>query len=409
MADLSNDEARLIALAAQGFADARPSGRIDIRHLRRVIDRVELLQIDTVNVLVRAHYMPLFARLGPYPMSLLDEAVYERRELFETWAHVASIARVERYPLLRHRMDGRTHESDASYRAWDRWAQANAEYIDAVLEEVRRRGPITAGELEDPGERRGAFWARTAGRSALDYLFRTGRVMIAARPKFQRTYDLTERVIPREVLERPAPDEEAAQREMLMLGARAYGVGTAADLADYYRLRVPVAKKLLRELTSEGALREVGVEGWKEPAYLHPDARSPRAIDARALLAPFDSLIWDQNRRRTERLFGFRYVLEIYVPENKREFGYYVYPFLLGDRLVGRADLKADRKRGRLQVKAAYVEEGENARRVGGELAEELSLMAAWLGLERVEVGRKGNLARELAGRVKGQASTVRA
>ncbi|MEX0786076.1 MAG: crosslink repair DNA glycosylase YcaQ family protein [Dehalococcoidia bacterium] len=396
MADLSNDEARRIALGAQGFAEARPSGRVDIRHLRRVMAKIELLQIDTVNVLVRAHYMPLFARLGPYPMSLLDEAVYQRRELFETWAHVASIAPVERYPLLRHRMDGGLHHN------WERWAQANSAYVDAVLDEVRRRGPITAGELEDPGPRGGVFWVRTAGRTALDYLFRKGAVMIAGRSNFTRAYDLTERVLPRELLEREPPAEEAAQREMLLHSARAYGIGTAAELADYYRLRVPAAKALLRDLVREDALREVSVEGWKEPAYLHPDARTPRAINARALLAPFDSLIWDQNRKRTERLFGFRYVLEIYLPEKQREYGYYVYPFLLGDRLVARVDLKADRKRGRLQVKAAYVEDGEDERAVAGELAKELALMAEWLGLERVEVGRRGNLARELGRTVNG-------
>jgi hypothetical protein len=361
------------------------------------MSRIELLQIDTVNVLVRAHYMPLFSRLGPYPMSLLNEAVYERRELFETWAHVASIAPVARYPLLRHRMDGRSHHSAASFRAWERWARANAGYIDAVLEEVRRRGPLTAAELEDPGRRGGVFWVRTQGRNALDYLFRTGALMIAARLNFARAYDLTERLLPRELLDAPAPDATEAERALLMLGARAYGIGTAADLADYYRLPLKRTRELLPGLVAEGRLREVSVEGWREPAYLHPEARTPRRVDARALLAPFDSLIWDQNRRRTERLFGFQYLLEIYVPEKKRQWGYYVLPFLLGDRLVARADLKADRKAGGLLVQSAYVEEGEEPRSVAGELAEELSFMAQWLGLERIEVRRKGDLAGELS------------
>ena len=399
MTDLSGDEARRIALAAQGFAEPKPSGRIDIRHLRRVMSRVELLQIDTVNVLVRAHYMPLFARLGPYPMSLLDEAVYERRELFEAWAHAASLARVERYPLLRRRMEG-----DRRYRWMRRWADQNARYVNAILDEVRRRGPITAAELEDPGRRGGDFWVRTQGKVALEWLFLEGAVLCAARPNFARAYDLAERVLPREVVQRAAPDEEDAQRELLLLGASAYGVGTASDLADYYRLPVQQARKLLPGLVEEGRLREVSVEGWKQRAYLHPEAQTPRAINARALLTPFDSLIWDQNRRRTERLFGFRYVLEIYLPEKRRQFGYYVLPFLLGDRLVARVDLKADRQRGSLRVNAAYVEDGEVERLVAGQLAEELALMARWLGLEDITVGRRGNLSAQLRKALGGRA-----
>ena len=390
--DLSLSEARRITLAAQGFAVPRPAGRIDIRHVRRVVSHVELLQIDTVNVLVRAHYMPLFSRLGPYPMSLLDDAAYARRELFETWAHAASLARVERYPLLRRRMDG-----DRRYRWMRRWAEQNARYVDAILDEVRRRGPITAAELEDPGRRGGEFWVRTQGKVALEWLFLEGAVLVAARPNFARVYDLAERVLPREVLERTAPDEPDAQRELLLLGARAYGVGTASDLADYYRLPVQRARKLLPGLVEEGKLHEVSVEGWKERAYLHPEAQTPRAIDARALLTPFDSLIWDQNRRRTERLFGFRYVLEIYLPEQQRRYGYYVLPFLLGDRLVARVDLKADRRGRKLLVKAAYVEEGESERMVAGHLAAELALLARWLELDKVQVERRGDLAPALA------------
>ena len=361
-ADLSLSEARRIALAAQGFDRPRSAGRIDIRHVRRVVSHVELLQIDTVNVLVRAHYMPLFSRLGPYPMSLLDDAAYARRELFETWAHAASLARVERYPLLRRRMDG-----DRRYQWMRRWAEQNARYVDAVLDEVRRRGPITAAELEDPGRRGGEFWVRTQGKVALEWLFLEGAVLVAARPNFARVYDLAERVLPREVLERTAPDEPDAQR------------------------------KLLPGLVEEGKLHEVSVEGWKERAYLHPEAQTPRAIDARALLTPFDSLIWDQNRRRTERLFGFRYVLEIYLPEQQRRYGYYVLPFLLGDRLVARVDLKADRRGRKLLVKAAYVEEGESERMVAGHLAAELALLARWLELDKVQVERRGDFASALA------------
>jgi len=389
MTDLSNDEARRIALAAQGFAEPRPRGRVDIRHLRRVMAKIQLLQIDSVNVLVRAHYMPLFSRLGPYPMSLLDEAVYERRELFETWAHVASLAPVEHQPLLRDRMAGPAAER------WRRWAKHNARYVDAVLDEVRRRGPVTAGELEDGGRSVGsAFWRRSEGRLALDWLFRTGAVTIAARPNFERSYDLTERVLPNAIVTREAPDEDSACRELLLLAARAYGVANARDLADYYRLPLRRVRELLPSIVEEGRLREISVEGWKGPAYLHPQARAPRSIGARALLTPFDSLVWERDR--TQRLFDFDYKIEIYVPETQRRFGYYVLPFLLGDRLAGRVDLKADRKRRALLVQAAYVEDGEEERAVARELAAELRLLAEWLELDAVSVGRRGNLATPL-------------
>jgi len=327
---LSSNEARRIALAAQGFADARLTrGRIDIRALRRVIGRVGLLQIDSVNVLVRAHYMPLFSRLGAYPRSLLDDAVYERRELFETWAHAASLVPVECYPLLRHRMESISE-------AWPRfrlWADANKEYVDAVLEEIRERGPLTARELDDPGWRRGTWWMRSKGKTALEWHFRCGNVMAHDRPNFERSYDLTERVIPASVLEQKPLPEREAQRQLLMRAARHLGIGTAKDLADYYRLPLTRSKELLRELVQEATLRAASVEGWKETAYLHPDARAPRSIKMRALLTPFDSLIWE--RGRTERLFGFRYQIEIYLPEKKREYGYYVLPFLLDGSWLG--------------------------------------------------------------------------
>ena len=384
--EISSDEARRIALAAQGFADGRPSGRIDIRGLRRVIGRIGLLQIDSVNVLVRSHYMPLFSRLGAYPRSLLDDAVYKRRELFEAWAHVASLVPVDCYPLLRHQMNLDVPQ----WRHFRRWVEANTEYVDAVLEEVRERGPLSAKELEDPGWRRGTWWMRSKGKTALEWHFRCGNLMASDRANFERVYDVTERVLPADVLAmKPVPEREA-QREFLLRAARHHGVGTAKDLADYYRLPIVRSKELLRELAAEGALREVRVEGWKEPAYLHPEAKAPRAIRGRALLTPFDSLVWE--RSRNERLFDFTYQIEIYVPEKKRQYGYYVLPFLLDGELVGRVDLKADRKAGKLHAKGAFIEEGQDERRVAGELADELRLMAEWLELDGIRVGRRGNL-----------------
>ena len=384
--DLSNEEARRIALAAQGFADVRPKGRIDIRALKRVMGRVGLLQIDSVNVLVRAHYMPLYSRLGPYPRDLLDDAVYRRRELFEAWAHVASLVPVDCYPLLRHQM----HSNVPQWRHFRRWAEANKAYVDAVLDEVRERGPLTAKELDDPGQRRGTWWMRSKGKQALEWHFRCGNLMAHSRPNFERVYDVTERVLPEAALRQPVVEEREAQREFLMRAARSHGVGTARDLADYYRLPITRSRELLRELTEDGALHEVSVEGWRDVAFIHPDAKAPRQIRARALLTPFDPVVWE--RARTERLFDFTYQIEIYVPEKKRQYGYYVLPFLLDGELVGRVDLKADRKAGRLHAKGVFVEEGQNERRVAGALAEELRAMADWLELDGVRVGRRGNL-----------------
>ncbi len=387
-ADISLDEARRIALAAQGFTDPRPRGRVDVRHLRRVLDRIGLLQIDSVNVLVRSHYMPLFSRLGPYPQTLLEDVAYVRGELFEAWAHEASLLPARHYPLLRHRM--------TSEQAWPRhraWAEANRDYVERVLEEVRGNGPLAAGELEDAGRRAGTWWQRSKGKIALEWHFRRGAVMARRGANFERVYDVTERVLAADHLNGHPPGEATAQRELLLLAARSHGIGTARDLADYYRSPIVESRRHLRDLAEEGALRQVTVESWREPAYVHPDAALPRSVDlgaTRALLTPFDSLIWE--RARTERLFGFRYRIEIYVPEKKRRYGYYVLPFLLGDRLVARVDLKADRKAARLLVRGAFAEQGVDAARVAAALAEELRSLAGWLELERVTVGRRGDL-----------------
>ncbi len=362
-----------------------------------MLSRIGVLQIDTVNVLARSHYLPLFSRLGPYPMSLLDEAAYARRELFETWAHVACMVPIELYPLLRYRMDRYAMESDDEfkrYHYWAQWAKANSGYIDRVLVEVTQRGPIAVRELDDPGERRGVFWMTSEGKMALHWLFLTGRVMVSERTNFARSYDITERVVPRDVLERPVPDASESQRALLLMAARSHGVGTAKDLADYYRMPVVRSRGLLNALASDGALRKVSVEGWREPGYLHPEAKAPRAVRAQALLTPFDSLVWERDR--TERIFGFRYRIEIYTPESKREFGYYVLPFLLGDRLVARVDLKADRAGGSLVARAAHVEPGAEAGAVAEALADELRTMARWLELDRVVVERRGTLAAAL-------------
>lgn len=380
--------ARRMAIAAQGLAAPRPAGRVDLRHLRRVFERVGAVQLDPVNVVVRAPHLTLFSRLGPHDRALLWRAYNQRRELIEYWAHQACFLPVADYPLFRHRMEGA-----GQWRAVRELQAHRPGYLEAVFEEVRRRGPLAAAELEEPGERHAPYWGSgwTAGKLALEWLFVTGQLVVAERRNLVRRYDLPERVIPRQYREAAAPARAEAQRILLLKAARSLGVGTAADLADYYEVPVKEARLLVDSLAAEGALERVEVEGWRVPAFRHPEAEAPRRVTPAALLCPFDSLIWD--RQRTERLFGFRYRAEIYTPAAKRVWGYYVLPFLLGDRLVGRVDLKADRERGVLLVPGAYLEEGQSAAGVAPELAAELRSMARWLGLESVEAGDRGDLA----------------
>jgi uncharacterized protein len=401
-------QARRIALAAQGFADPRPTGRVDARHLRRVLARIGVLQIDSVNVFCRAHYMPLFSRLGPYPRAALDRLAAHaagpaRPELFEYWAHEASLVPVELQPLLRWRMQ-RAHVD-----AWGgvrRVARDNPDLVAEVLALVGERGPIRAGETgaARPARRAGGMWDWHDGKVALEYLFWAGQVTSARRINFERRYDLPERVLPAEVLAVPTPSVGAAQRELVRIAAGAYGVATEPDLGDYFRLPRADSKNRVAELVEAGELARVEVEGWRSPAYLWPAARRPRRITARALLSPFDSLIW--FRERTERLFAFRYRIEIYTPAPKRVYGYYVLPFLLGESLAARVDVKSDRQAGVLRVQGAYLEDGGDPHYVAGELAEELAVTARWLGLSRVEVMARGDLAPDLAKAVAGAATS---
>ncbi|HET9443175.1 MAG TPA: crosslink repair DNA glycosylase YcaQ family protein [Acidimicrobiales bacterium] len=402
MIRLSGPEARRLALRAQGFTDPAATGRVDARHVRRVLGRVGLLQIDSVNVLVRAHYLPVFSRLGPYPTALLDRMAYGRAELFEYWAHEQSLLPVALHPLVRWRM-----ARAAAGQTWGglaRFAREHPAYVEAIHAEVVERGALPASALRDPGRRSGPWWGWGEGKRALEWLHWTGRLAAVRRPSFERVYDVPERVLPAEVLARPPVDEADARKALLVLAARALGVATAGDLADYHRQRLPAVRPLLAELVEEGALVPATVAGWNAPAFAHPDARVARRVDAAALVSPFDSLVWD--RRRTERLFGFHLRLEIYTPAEKRRWGYYVLPFLLGDRLVGRVDLKADRRAGALLVHAAYAEEGTDPPAAAGPLAGRLLAMAEWLGLGEVRAADRGDLApslrRALAGREPG-------
>jgi uncharacterized protein YcaQ len=385
---LSLAQARRVALAAQGFTDPRPAGRVDRRHLRRVFDRVGLIQIDSVNVLVRSQELPLFARLGPHPRDLLPKASGDG-VLFEYWGHEASHIPVEQQPLFRWKM------ARAAEHAWRGVAAMSKErpgYVEAVYEMVAERGPVVAGELSERTAPKGAWWDWDHAKLALEWLFYTGRITARRRVNdFARLYDVPERMLPVSVLAEPTPTEEDARKGLLLLAARSQGVGTLRDLAEYHRQNIPRCKPLVAELVEEGSLLPAQVEGWREPAYVHPEATLPRRVGAHALLSPFDSVIWE--RPRVERLFGFHYRIEIYTPAPKRKFGYYVLPFLLGDELVGRVDLKAERAMSTLLVRGSYTEPGAQEGPVAEALARELALMAGWLGLERVVVEDRGELA----------------
>ncbi|CAN5566704.1 winged helix-turn-helix domain-containing protein [soil metagenome] len=381
---VSAAEARRIALAAQGFDQPRPDGEPTGWDMRRVIDRVGLIQIDSVNVLERAHYMPAFSRLGPYDRGLLERAAYRSpRRLFEYWGHEASMVPVTTQPLLRWRMERAAQEA---WGGMKRVSRQRPELLDELIEVVGERGPVAVSDLElDPPRRAGPWWDWSDTKRAMEFLFWSGRVSCARRRRFERMYDLSERVLPKEVIAAPTPSVEDAHRELLRIAARAHGIAAEIDLRDYFRLGAAEAKPRIAELVDEGELIEVEVEGWGRTAgYLWPGAKIPRRINARALVGPFDSLVWERSRNR--RIFGFDFRLEIYVPAHKRVHGYYVLPFLLGDRLVARVDLKANRASKTLLARAIHLEDHAPPETLA-ELQVELETMAGWLGLDSVSRG----------------------
>ncbi len=383
---LSLAEARRLAIAAQGFGNRGP--------LLRTIKQIGLLQLDSVNVVVRSHYLPLFSRLGPYDMAALDKLSQKTpRALFEYWGHEASLIPIEYQPLFRWRMD----EARAGRGGWQgpaRLARERPDFIKGVMQEIADRGPIGAGELSGGGKSTGNWWGWSDGKRALEFLFWTGQLTSAGRRGFERLYALPEHVIPDAVLGAATPSPEDAQRELLRRAARAHGVATEFDLRDYFRLGVAATKARLQELLDAGELTEVTVESWKHKAYVPSDVKVARKLEASALLSPFDSLIW--MRPRTERLFGFHYRLAFYTPKHKRTHGYYVMPFLLGDRLVARVDLKSDRKQNRLLMLGGHAEPGINPAEIAPALNDQLKTMATWLGLDRVTLKSRTELANAL-------------
>jgi len=400
---LSLRAARRIALAAQGFHDPPPAAGVHRRHLRRVLGRTVLLQMDSVNVFERAHYLPAFSRLGPYPRTALDAMAYRRTpgrpaELFEYWGHEASLLPVALHALLRWRME-RAARLEEGWGGPLRVMRDRPEFVAEVLRRVRERGPVGAGALHEGERTKGPWWDWNETKVALEYLFWSGRVSTAGRRSFERLYDVTERVLPSEVLELPTPGRADAQRELVRLAARAHGVATERDLRDYFRLRVDEGAAAVRDLIEAGELLRVAVQGWRQPAYLWPGSILPRKIRRAALLSPFDPLVWE--RSRTSRLFGFDYRIEIYVPAQRRVHGYYVLPFLHEEALAARVDLKSDRRVGVLRVAAAWQEPGGDAGAVAAALACELRRAAAWQGLDDVVVEPRGDLAPALAAAVR--------
>lgn len=392
---LSRAQARRVALAAQGFLDP-PHAVATLRTFDRTLARTGVLQVDSVNVLQRAHFMPLYSRMGAYDVDLLARAAAgPQRRVVEFWAHVQAFMPVDLWPVMRHRME--------LYRArrgkWFSVAEDDA-LEAALLAEIADRGASTARELDDGLPRSkdhwGWNWSRT--RRMLDYLFTVGDLAIAGRnSQFEIRYDLPERVLPAFALDAPALTAAEAHIELVRRAARSHGVGSAHCLADYYRIRIGEARVAIEALVAAGELEPVQVEGWQRPAYLHREARLPRRVRARALLSPFDPVVWE--RARAEALFDFFYRIEIYVPAEQRVHGYYVLPFLLGEEIVGRVDLKADRARSRLLVQSAWAEPGAPAQ-TAAELAAELRQLAGWLGLAEVVVMPRGDLAPALAAEV---------
>lgn len=404
---LTKAQARRVALAAQGFTSATPAGPVTRADLRRLIGRIQVLQLDSVSVAVRAHYAPVFSRLGPYDREVLDAAAWGHcartpRLLAEYWAHEAALMAVEDWPLMRWRMREYVH---------GRWGveivKDNPRLADEVIGAVTDLGPATAGQIEahlNAGTRRGKgeWWNRSETKWVAEALFASGVLTTAHRAGFARHYDLVQRALPANVVAREV-DEPDAVRELILRSAGALGVASESDLRDYFRLRPDQSKPAVADLVAEGELEEVQVAGWKGPAYLRTGQAIPRADRGTALLCPFDPLIF--FRPRVQRLFDFEYRIEIYTPAAKRKFGYYVWPFLLDGEIVARVDLKADRKSGELQVPGAFIEPGRDPARVAGALADRLATMAGWLGLDRVTVGKRGDLAVELKAGVRARGS----
>ena len=393
---LTTSESRRIALAAQGFSARRSVALSPWTRAAATIDRIGLLQLDSVSVLVRAHYFPVYSRIGAYDRTALDRRAFapDHRQFFEYWAHEASLLPLHLHPLLRWRM-ARAESLVGIYGGLAKFALEERAYVRGIYESVAKRGPLSAGILSGSEKRTGSWWGWNKAKAALEYLFWTGAVTVASRRSFERVYDLTERVLPTEILSYPTPDPSDAIRALAGLAGRALGIATEADIRDYFRLPLAETRRAIAELVEDGVLACVDVEGWRQQAYLAAGAHCPRRVGATTLVSPFDPLIW--HRPRSERLFDLHYRIEIYVPAAKRRHGYYVLPFLQDGRFHARVDLKADRPASVLSVRASHLEGGSSPDTTAASLARELERLAAWLDLKSIEIVQRGDLAADLA------------
>ena len=382
---LSIADARRIALAAQGFDTARPKTKATQRHVDALISRLGVIQIDSVNVLVRSQELPLFARLGNHDRNAIPKAT-EAQKLFEYWGHEAAHLPVDLHPLFRWKMDA-ARTGKVTHWGLTSFYEENKAFVKRTLKHVKKNGPTTSRELSTRTEKKGTWWDWDEAKVALEYLFLTGELMSRGRGSdFARIYDTPERVLPQRIIDAPTPSEHVARKQLLVRSAIGQGVATASDLADYYRQKLATVKPLIAELVEEGELREVAVDGWTEKAFVHRNAKMPKQLHATALLSPFDSLVW--CRPRNERLFDFHYRIEIYTPKEKRKFGYYVLPFMMNGEMVGRVDLKADRANSKLLVHSVHTEKGVKRSSINDALNAELRAMATWLQLDQVQIGR---------------------
>ena len=382
---LSIADARKLAVAAQGFDTPRPQTKATQRQVDAIIARLGVLQIDSVNVLVRSQELPLFARLGNHNRNAIPKAT-EAKKLFEYWGHEAAHLPVSFHPLFRWKMNA-ARTGKVTHWGLTSFYEENKAFVKRTLKHVEKNGPITSRELSTRTEKKGTWWDWDEAKVALEYLFLTGQLMSRGRGSdFARIYDTPERVLPRHILDAPTPSEDNARKQLLVRSSIAQGVATASDLADYYRQKPAAVRPLIAELVEEGELRAVAVDGWTEKAFVHRNAKLPKQLHATALLSPFDSLVW--CRPRNERLFNFHYRIEIYTPKEKRKFGYYVLPFMMNGELVGRVDLKGDRGNSTLLVNSVHVEKGVKRSAISDALNTELHTMANWLGLEQVQIAR---------------------
>jgi uncharacterized protein YcaQ len=377
---LSIKEARALALAAQGFDSPRTKTKSTTADAVALIKKLGVIQIDSVNVLVRSQELPLFSRLGDHDRNAIPKATSQGK-IFEYWGHEAAHLPVELHPMFRFKMHA-ARSGKLKHWGLTSFCAENKAFVKRILKHVEVNGSVTARELSTRTTKKSSWWDWDEAKTALEYLFLTGELMSCGRGSdFARVYDIPERVLPRKILQMPTPSETEARKDLLVRAMRAQGVATMRDLADYYRQKPAVVKPLVSQLVEQGVLREVSVDGWQDKAYVHRNAQFPKRLFATALLSPFDSLVW--CRPRNERLFNFHYRIEIYTPKEKRKFGYYVLPFMMNGEMVGRVDLKADRAKSKLLVQGVHIERGVKRAAINGALSAELQLMASWLGLRR--------------------------